>query len=367
MLSPESPWRTPRLAVVVATAVLGGALAACGQTADGSGGGSGPAAAQSVDLRLGYYPNVTHAPAIVGVNKGFLANALGSNVKLTTQTFNAGPTEVEAIFAGALDAGYVGPNPAINAYVKSHGKEIRIVAGAASGGAGLVVRKDSGITSANQLRGKRLATPQLGNTQDVALRAFLAAHGIHTTPDGGGDVTITSAQNATIYQLLSSGEVDAAWVPEPWLSRLVDDAGGRLLVDEATLWPDGRFPTTELVVATSFLNAHPDVVARLISGHIAAVDWINAHPQDAQKVVNDGLLQLTQKKLSSTVLADAWQRLTFTVDPLATALAKAASDAHAVGLLGSVDLHGIVDLRPLNKALSARGRPAVSSGGYGPQ
>jgi NitT/TauT family transport system substrate-binding protein len=345
---------------IVTALLLGAGLAACGsaQTQEASG---------SVQLRLGYYPNITHAAAMVGLRQGFFARDLGRGVTLTTQVFNAGPAEIEAMFGGALDAGYVGPNPAINAFVKSHGALVRIVAGAASGGAGLVVRKGSGISSAADLRGRKLAAPQLGNTQDVALRAYLSANGIHTTAQGGGDASITEADNSTIVQLFKSGQIDGAWVPEPYLSRLVDEAGGTLLVDEATLWPDGRFPTTELIVTTSFLSAHPSVVASLVSANLDSIDWINGNPAQAQQVVNDALLQLTQKKLSGSVVADAWRRLTFTADPLAGALASEAAHARDAGLLGAVDLHGIVDLRLLNQQLRGRGSPTVSSGGYGPQ
>jgi NitT/TauT family transport system substrate-binding protein len=346
---------------IVSALLVAAGLAACG-SAQADQGSSGP-----VQLRLGYYPNITHAAAIVGLQRGLFASSLGSGVAVTTQVFNAGPAEVEAIFGGALDAGYVGPNPAINAFVKSHGALVRIVAGAASGGAGLVVRRGSGITSAADLRGKKLAAPQLGNTQDVALRAYLAAQGIHTTAQGGGDASITDADNATIVQLFQSGQIDGAWVPEPYLSRLVDDAGGTLLVDESTLWPGGRFPTTELIVATSFLNAHPDVVGKLVSANLDSIDWINAHPAQAQQVVNDALARLTQKRLSDTVVADAWRRLTFAADPLAGALAAEAAHAHDAGLVAAANLHGIIDLRLLNQQLRARGRPTVSSGGYGPQ
>ena len=354
--------RGRRHAVALAALLLAGGLAGCGAAQAEQGAAGGP-----VQLRLGYYPNITHAAAIAGLSQGFFTRSLGSGVHLTTQVFNAGPAEVEAIFGGALDAGYVGPNPAINAFVKSHGALVRIVSGAASGGAGLVVRKGSGITSAEQLRGRRLASPQLGNTQDVALRAFLAAHGMHTTAQGGGDVSITETDNATIVQLFHSGQIDGAWVPEPYLSRLVDDAGGTLLVDEATLWPGGHFPTTELIVATAFLRAHPDVVARLVSANLDSIAWLRANTAQAQQAVNAALLQLTGKKLSAAVLADAWRRLDFTADPLAAALATEAAHAHDAGLLGAVDLHGIVDVRLLNQELRTRGQATVASGGYGPQ
>jgi NitT/TauT family transport system substrate-binding protein len=346
-------------------AALGSAaalLAGCGSVA-ATAGGSTPTEA----VRLGYLPNLTHAPAIVGVDRNLFAGALGSGVRLQTQTFNAGPDAVSAIFGGAIDAAFIGPNPAVNAFVKSGGSLVRIVSGATYGGAGLVVRPGSGITSAASLRGRRLATPQLGNTQDVALRAYLAANGIHTTPQGGGDATITPTDNATIVQLFKQGQIDGAWVPEPYLSRLITEAGGRLLVDEATLWPDGAFPTTVLVVTTALLDAHPDVVRRLVQGNVAAIDWINANPDQAKRVVNDALRRLTTKALATATLDQAWTRLHFSADPLPTALVRAAASAHAVGLLAAVDLHGILQLRPLNDALRAAGHATVSSAGYGPQ
>jgi len=352
-----------RAAAGLAVLASAGALAACGQAADAQGSGASPVA-----LRLGYFPNLTHAVPMVGLARGFYASKLGPGVTLTTQTFNAGPAAVEAIFGGALDAAYVGPNPAITAYVKSQGSLVRVVAGAASGGAALVVRPAAGINSPSDLRGKRLGTPQLGNTQDVALRSYLTANGIKTNTQGGGDVSITTTDNATILQLFKQGQLDGAWVPEPWVSRMVDEAGGRVFVDEATLWPDGQFPTTELIVTTAFLTAHPTVVRHLLEAHVAAADWIAANPSEAQRVVNDALLTLTQKKLAAGVVASAWKSLSFTVDPLAGALARQAASAAAAGLLtGNLDLHGIMDLTALNAVLSAAGRPTVSSGGLGPQ
>lgn len=347
------------LAALAALAVLAG----CGQPAAATAASGG----SPVTLRLGYLPNLTHAIPMVGLAEGFYAKDLGSGVTLKTQTFNAGPAAVEAIFGGAIDAAYVGPNPAINAYIKSQGSLVRIVAGAAAGGAGLVVRPGAGINAPEDLRGKKLATPQLGNTQDVALRSYLSAHGIRTTPQGGGDVAITSTDNATILQLLKQGQIDGAWLPEPYLSRAVAEDGAQLFVDEATLWPGGQFPTTELIVTTAFEKAHPDVVRNLLRAHVDAADFIAGNAARAQSDVNAALLRLTQKKLSDAVVASAWQRLSFSVDPLAAALAKQAAAAHSAGLLGTYDLHGIMDLTVLNSVLQAEGKPAVSSGGYGPQ
>jgi NitT/TauT family transport system substrate-binding protein len=344
-------------------------LIAAALTLTGCGGatasGAMSTAAPQLTLRLGFLPNLTHAPAVAGVDKGFLQTALGSGTRLTTQTFNAGPAAVEALFGGAIDAAYVGPNPAINGFIRSKGAALRIVSGATSGGAALVVQPKAGIRTAADLRGRRIATPQLGNTQDVALRSWLQDNGLATDPRGGGDVRIVATENATTLQLFEQGQLDGAWVPEPWASRLVDEGHGTVLVDEATRWPGGQFPTTELIVARTFLDRHPDAVRRLVAGNVAAVDWLNAHPAEARTVVNQGLQRLSQRALSPQVLTDAWSHLGFSADPLAGLLQKEADMAGAVGLLASTDLRGIEDLRPLNAVLNGLGRATVSDAGLG--
>ena len=354
----------------VACALLASALvAACGTASSAAGPRGGDAAlgkgseTPGTALRLGYLANITHAGAIVGVDRGFLGRALGPDVTLRTQTFKAGPSEVTALIGGSLDAAYIGPNPAINAYVRSHGAALRIVSGATAGGASLVVRADAGISGASDLRGKTLATPQLGNSQDVALRAWLARNGLHVDPTGGGDVKIAPTDNATSLQLFQQHRIDGAWVPEPWATRLVVEGHGRVLVDEATQWPGGRFPTTELVVTRRFLDDHPVAVRRLLEGHLAATGYLASNPAEARTVVNDGIGRITQKQLSPTVVAEAWSHLSFTVDPLAAALSRSAADAHAAGLLDRVDVGGILDLRILDDLLAARGTPAVDAAG----
>jgi NitT/TauT family transport system substrate-binding protein len=323
-------------------------------------GASAAPAGGATTLRLGYFPNVTHAPAIIGVESGLFTKALGSDVKLELQTFNAGTDVITAMFSGALDASFIGPNPAINGYTKSKGDALRIVAGTTSGGASLVVR--SGIAAPADLKGKKLSTPSLGNTQDVALRTWLASQGLKTDTSGGGDVNITPQENADTLTAFQSGAIDGAWVPEPWATRLVDEAGGHVLVDEADLWPDGKFVTTQLIVSKEFLEAHPDAVEHLISGLADAIDEANADPAKAQATVNDGLEKLTNKRLKDTVLAAAWKHLTFTLDPIASSLQTSAQHAEAVGLLDTVDLTkpGIYDLALLNKVLKAKGQSEVS-------
>lgn len=315
--------------------------------------------ADLVTLRLGYFPNVTHATALVGVEKGIFARDLGPNVKLETQTFNAGPAAVEALFGGALDAAYIGPSPTINAYAKSKGEALRIISGATSGGASLVVRPE--ITTPADLKGTKLATPQLGGTQDVALRAWLQEQGLRADTSGGGDVSIQPQDNGATLDAFKSGAIEGAWVPEPWATRLVLEGRGKVLVDERAQWPNGQFVTTHLVVSTRFLKNHPDVVENLLKAQVEANDYVNANSADAQRAVNDQIEKITQKRMSDATLAASWKNLSFTNDPLASTLVSEADKAKAVGLLDTADLHGIYELGLLNEVLQAAGQPEVKS------
>ena len=287
--------RTARAVAAAAALALGAlALTACGSSGADSGSG---------ELRLGYFPNLTHATALVGVKEGFLQKSLG-DTKLSTQTFNAGTSAVEALNAGAIDATYIGPNPAINSFVKSNGESIRIISGATSGGAAFVVQPE--INSAEDLRGKVVDSPQLGNTQDVALRYWLDSKGLKTSVTGKGDVDVQSTENATILQLFQDKKIAGAWVPEPWVSRLVTEGGGKVLVDEATLWPKGQFVTTQLIVRTAYLKDHPDTIRALLRGELKAIDYAASNPAEAKTSVNDSLKKLTGSSLPTTVIDRAW-------------------------------------------------------------
>lgn len=309
-------------------------------------------------MRLGYFPNLTHATALVGVERGSFAAALGADT-LQVSTFNAGPAAVEALFSGAVDAAYIGPNPAINAFARSKGEAVRIISGATSGGAALVVH--SSIPDANALRGKKLATPQLGGTQDVALRHWLRSQGLRTDVRGGGDVSVGPQANAQILETFRSGLVDGGWVPEPWATRMVQEGGGKVLVDEASLWPGGRFVTTHLVVRTDFLRRHPDAVRRLLQGQVDADRFVNTNPAEAQRLANQGIEKVTGKTLPEPVIQAAWRNMAFTNDPVASSLPVSAAHASDVGLLEKVDLSGIYDLTLLNQVLSAAGGQAVTA------
>jgi sulfonate transport system substrate-binding protein len=337
---------------VLATAVAGLLFAACGANASQPSASTGP-----VTLRLGYFPNVTHATAIVGIANGTFAQALGSNVTLEPHTFNAGPEATEALFSNAIDASFIGPNPAINAFIKSSGQAISIVSGATSGGAFLVVK--DGINSGADLKGKKLASPQLGNTQDVALRSWLKDQGLTTDAQGGGDVAITPQSNSQTLQTFQAGQIDGAWVPEPWATQMIN-AGGHVLVDEGTLWAEGKYVTTHLIVSTTFLQAHPDVIKNLIKGEMAATDFVNSNASAAQSTVSNEITRITGSSMSPDVLATAWGNLTFTMDPIASSLQKSAEAAKELGFLDTSDLKGIYDLTLLNQVLSEAGKPTIT-------
>jgi NitT/TauT family transport system substrate-binding protein len=340
--------RTSSLVVsVLAAASLAVLAAGCGQSGNASSGTPGGAAKE---LRLGYFANVTHAGPVYGVGAGLFKQELGETA-LKTQIFNAGPAAVEALFAGSLDAAYVGPNPAINAFVKSKGKAVRIVAGATSGGAALVVKP--GITDPSQLKGKKIADPQTGGTQDIALRTYLKDKGFEVDAAGAGDVTIVAQENSATLDLFKAGKIDGGWVPEPWASRLVLDGGGTVLVDEKSLWPGGKFVTTNLVVRTKFLEEHPETVKALLRGQIAADAEINDDPKHAQEVINAQLKELTGKALKPEVIARAFANIEVTEDPVAASLKTSAEHAFSTGLVKEADLTGIYDLRLLSELLGA--------------
>ena len=321
---------------------------------------SGWSQGSATTIRVGAFPNITHAQAMVGKANGWFDKAMGSQVKIQWTSFNAGPSAIEALFAGAIDMTYVGPNPAINGYVRSNGEALRVVAGAASGGASLVVRNDSGINKPEDFHGKRVASPQFGNTQDVALRNWLKRYGLKTT-DKGGDVQIVPMANPDQLTLFLRKDLDAAWAPEPWATRLIHEGNGRLLVDERTLWPDGQFVIGLLVVNTKFLKAHPDLVKSWIRAHVDLTDWIRGHQPEAKRLLNQQIQAETGKALPPAVLDEAFSRMQVTFDPLHNALTTAAQQAFDDGFLGRQmpDLSRLYDLSLLNQVLAEKGRKAI--------
>jgi len=339
-------------------AALGGALlvagaAACSSsssTSSGSTTGTSGTGAAPVTVRLGFQANITHAPALVAIKNGYFAQALGKAGTVQTTTFTSGTQETTAILAGQLDAAYVGPNPAINAWQKSNGTAIKIVSGAATGGASIVVKP--GISGASQLKGQSLASPSLGNTQDVALRYWLKQQGLATSATGGGDVTIkpTTPNSAAVLEF-KSGQIAGASEPAPYDIEMVKD-GGKVLLSEPGV-------TTVLMVTQSFLSAHPAIVTDLLKANMQAIDFIKSNPAAAETAANAELAAYTGKPLKASIVAAAFKEIDFTVDPDISSLSTDAQQAASIGLLKPVNLNGVFDLTALNKLLAAAGQSAV--------
>ncbi len=289
-------------------------------------------------LRLGFFPNLTHAQALVGNDEGLYAKALDG--KLETKQFNAGPAAMEALLAGSLDVSYVGSGPAVMAYLRSDG-QLKVIAGSAAGGAVLVTK---GISDPSELKGKRVASPQLGNTQDVALRVWLKSKGLKVLDRPGPDgVAVTPLANSDILGLFQRGDLAGAWVPEPWGARLVAEAGGKILVDERSLWPEGKFATTVLVASRKALETRREDVKKLLRVHLELTRRAKGDKQKFAREANAAFGKITGKSLPEPVLQDAFSRIDFTTDPLAAQLATAAKNAHELGFVPSEDVSGLVD------------------------
>jgi len=323
-----------------------------------------PPTNNSVSLvRIGYFANLNHAQALIGLSNGDFQRFLGPSTTIQTTLFTSGSPEMTALLANKIDIAYVGPSPAVNAYIASNGTALRIVSGVANGGAVFVVRNASNINSVKDFAGKTFAAPGVGNTQDVALRHYLLVNGYKTT-DQGGNVTVVDTTNANIVTLMVKGQIDGAWVPEPWGAILVAQAGAHIFLNEASLWPNG-FSTTELVVSTSFLNAHPDVVKEIVAANLYETQWIQNNPQQAAVVLNNVLGNLTGGPVGLPVVQSALTRLNFTDNPLESSVLQQAQNAYQLGDLGSVppsstNLLGLYNLTILNSVLEAHGLPQVA-------
>lgn len=318
--------------------------------------------AEKAVIRVGHFPNVTHAQALIAhglsrAGKGWFEERLGPDVEVQWFVYNAGPSAMEAIFARSIDLTYVGPNPAVNAYLKSQGEEIRIVAGGCSGGAALVVKSDGPIKTDADFKGRKIATPQLGNTQDVAARAWLQSKGLRITMTGGDAFVIPTA-NPDQLTLFQRGEMDAVWTVEPWVSRLVLEAGGKVYLDESSLWKDtgGKYVTTHLVSSVKFLKDRPDLLKKWIAAHVELTKWISEHPDEAKRILNEEIKAETTKAIPQRTLDSAWKRLEITYDPVSASLLKSAEDAYRIGFVKEKpDLSRIYDLKLLNDVLREKG------------
>ncbi|MEU6218756.1 ABC transporter substrate-binding protein [Streptomyces sp. NPDC047022] len=348
------------------------ALAACGYGSQAQSDASGQkpvAGAKKVDgldsVKIGYFGNLTHATALVGVQKGFFQKSLGGT-QAKYQIFNAGPSEIEALNSGSIDIGWIGPSPAVNGYTKSDGKSLRIIGGSTSGGVKLVVDPKK-IKSLKDVKGKKIATPQLGNTQDVAFLNWVAEQGWKVDPESGkGDVSVVRTDNKVTPDAFKSGSIDGAWVPEPTASKLVAE-GGKVLLDESSLWPGKKFVITNIVVSQKFLKEHPAAVEAVLKASVETNKWINANPDAAKAAANEQLAADSGKALPANVLDPAWKSIQITDDPLASTLNTEAQHAVKAGLLQDPKLDGIYDLTLLNKVLKAEGDHPVDAAGLGAQ
>lgn len=349
-----------RTRIVIALVALGlVALGACsragGDTEQALMRDQGPAA----ELRLGFFPNLTHGPALIGLEKNLFTRELGSTA-LTPIEFKAGGDAIAALFGGSVDATFIGPGPAINGFVKSDGQKVRLVAGVATGGAQLVVKPD--ITTEADLIGTTIVTPQKGNTQDIALKKWL------TEKELTDKVTVQNTENALTLEQFRKGSVQGAWLPEPWASRLVLDSGAKVFVDEKDLWPDGKFPTTVLIVRTDYLKQHPQTIQALVRGLSASIDLANHHPTEAKAAINAQLKALSGQALSQPVLDRAFDNIGFELDPHAALFPQLAKDAVTAGIFDSApNLTSFIDLTALNAVLTTAGKPTIDAAGLDKQ
>lgn len=347
-------------------------LSACsyGSKADDKPAAAAPAAGSATGAKLsadtvkiGYFANLTHGTPLVGLQEGLFQKELGAT-QVKTQVFNAGPAEIEALNAGSIDIGWIGPSPAINGYTKSEGKSLKIIGGSASGGVKLVVNPEK-VPSLDDLKGKKIATPQLGNTQDVALLNYLAGKGFKVdAASGAGDVSVVRTDNKVTPDAYKQGSIDGAWVPEPTASKLVT-LGGKVLLNEKDVWPDKKFVITNIIVSQKFLKEHPDVVEAVLRGSVNTNAFIKANPDKAKADANEAIKKEAGNALEPAVLDPAWADIDFLDDPLASTLQSEADHAVTAGLLKKPSLNGIYDLTLLNKVLGAKGQPAVADAGLG--
>lgn len=370
-------FRTPRttggrraLTAVAALPLLAVVLTSCGYGSDSDDKddkaevAAGAKKIEGLDeVKIGYFPNLTHATALVGDQEGLFQKELGAT-KATYTQFNAGPSEIEALNSKSIDIGWIGPSPSINGYTKSQGKNLRIIGGSASGGVKLVVNPKK-IKSLDDVKGKKIATPQLGNTQDVAFLNWIREKGWKVDAESGkGDVSVVRTDNKITPDAYKSGSIDGAWVPEPTASKLVAE-GGKAILDEADLWPAKKFVITNIIVSQDFLKNHPKVVEAVLRGSVKTNQWIKDNPDKAKASANAALKESSGKALPAEVIDPAWKSIQTTDDPLAATLDSEAKHAVKAGLLDKPNLKGIYDLKPLNKVLKAEGRPAVDDAGLG--
>ena len=338
----------------------------CGKSETKAGRSSALGAPAKTVIRVGHFPNITHAQGVIGHGlsrnqKGWFEERLGPGIEIEWFVYQAGPAAMEAMLAGSIDLSYVGPSPAVTAHLRTGGREIRIVAGACSGGAALVVREGSGIQKEQDFKGRKVATPQFGNTQDIAARTWLQSKGFRVTL-GGGDVLVVPTANADQLAFFQQGTMDAAWSVEPWVTRLLLEGKGKIYLDESTLWNEtgGKYVTTHLVSSVGFLTRHRDLLKKWILAQVELTDWILQKPEEAKQALNAELEKEVTKALPKDTLEAAWKRIEVTNDPIRASLLKSADDSFHVGVIQEKpDLSKIYELSILNEVLREKGRNEI--------
>jgi NitT/TauT family transport system substrate-binding protein len=297
---------------------------------------------QENKIRVAFFPTVSHLVPIVGMETGILADGLGNQILIEPKIFDSGPQVIEAMFANSVDLAYIGPGPVINGFLKSEKHDVKILAGAASGGASFVIHRDSIINSAADLSGKIIAAPQIGNTQDVSLRHYLSQNGL-VPAEKGGSVVVLNIQNPDIYTLFVKGEIDAAWVPEHWATRLVQELGGKRLFFEEELWPEKQFASALLIGRTSYIEENPQIIQKWIDANNKTVIWINENPEDSELIFNHFMEKTLGKPLPESVLSESLANIQITSDPIEESISIFAERANSLGYLGrhGYDLDGI--------------------------
>ncbi len=284
------------------------------------------------EVRVAFFANISHAVPVVGVENGYYSDQLG-DTKIQTKIVDSGPEAIEALFVNSADLAYVGPAPFVNGYVKSGGNGIKIISGAANNGASFVIQKDSTISGPSDLAGKKIAAPFIGNTQDVSLRNYLEQNGLKPA-EKGGNVIVYNIANPEIYTIFAKGEIDAAWVPEPTATMLVEQLGGKRLFSEQDLWPNKQFPSVLLVGRADYIEKHPDVVQKFLLGHEQAIQWINQNPDKTETIYIDFYKDHTGKTLPSNIVHNSFSQISFTSDVDSKAIALFAERAYSLGYLG---------------------------------
>ncbi|PIN82656.1 MAG: sulfate ABC transporter substrate-binding protein [Nitrosopumilales archaeon CG11_big_fil_rev_8_21_14_0_20_33_24] len=293
-------------------------------------------------IRVAYFPNISHAVPIVGIEKGFFSNQIGNNTVIEPLLFDSGPQVIESIFAGSVDIAYVGPGPAINGFLKSEQRNVKILSGSASGGVSFIVHPDSKIESVADFEGKRIAAPQIGNTQDISLRTYLSDNGLKPA-EKGGSVIVLNTGNSDIYILFAKGDIDAAWVPEPTATILVQQLGGIRLFNEKELWPDDKFASVVLIAREEYVNEHPEIIQKWLEAHQQTVTWINSNKEETRTIFIDFMKDEMGKSLPDELIDESLSNLEITSDPIVSSINTIAKRADSLGYLGrhGYDLDGL--------------------------